>query len=198
MISDYASLLVDAGNYAGNDAFGHVAPLLTGLAETKLNRVLRVGDMEDEATITLVNGEGTLPTDFLEARQVTRPDGKPINATSIQRLQEIYGSNSGNSYAYCVVGNVIKAFPSSSQDLIVRYYAKIPGLTISNPTNWLLTLAPDVYLYAIVAEISIWSKDAAGAQAATSLRNDAIQGLKISDERARWGNGQVVVGGYCP
>lgn len=94
-ISDYASLLVDAGEYAGRDDIAHNFPRFLGLAELKLNRGLRVADMETTAAIPLTEGAGTLPPDFLEARQVKNAAGIPIRAVSLQQLTNSYMARSG-------------------------------------------------------------------------------------------------------
>ncbi|MDE4621737.1 phage adaptor protein [Sinorhizobium meliloti] len=197
-ISDYASLIVDAGEYSGNDKFVHVAPRLLGLAELKLNRGLRVADMESSATLTLSNGNASLPADFLEAREVKTSANVPIRAVSLQQLTSSYAGNSGTPAGYAIVGSTLKARPISDQALTLSYYAKIPALTPAAPTNWLLTKAADVYLFALVNEIAIWAKDVAAAAAAQQLLMLALSGINIGDERARWGNAQVVVGGLTP
>lgn len=197
-ISDYASLLVDAGEYAGKNDFAHVFPRLLGLAELKLNRGLRVADMEVTDTVTLTAGSGSLPADFLEAVEVKNATGIPIRAVSMQQLTSSYMGRAGVPAGYAIIGSTINVAPVADGDLTVTYYGKIPPLTPVNPTNWLLTKAADVYLYALVAEIAIWSKDAEGATAAQQLMGLALSGLTIQDERSRWGNAQVVVGGPTP
>lgn len=197
-ISDYASLLVDAGEYAGKNDFAHVFPRLLGLAELKLNRGLRVADMEVTDTVTLTAGSGPLPADFLEAVEVKNANGIPIRAVALQQQTASYMGRSGIPAGYAIIGNAINVAPSADGDLTITYYGKIPALTPAAPTNWLLTKAPDVYLYALVTEIAIWAKDAEGASAAQQLMALALTGLGIQDERARWGNAQVVVGGVTP
>ncbi|MGT2444475.1 phage adaptor protein [Ensifer adhaerens] len=197
-IADYASLLVDAGEYSGRNDIAHLFPRFIGLAEIKLNRFLRVADMEVEASVVVTNGAGTLPTDFLEAREVKNTDGLPIRAVSLQQLSESYAGRSGVPTGYAIVGSTINVRPFGDGDLTITYYGKIPWLTPANPTNWLLDKAPDAYLYALVEEIAIWERDADKAGAALQLKAQALSGLKIGDERARWGNGQVVVGGPTP
>ncbi|MDW9814931.1 hypothetical protein GOB25_07590 [Sinorhizobium meliloti] len=197
-ISDYASLLVDAGEYSGREDIAHNFPRFLGLAELKLNRGLRVADMESTTTLTLSGGDASLPADFLEAREVKTSANVPIRAVSMQQLTSSYAGNSGTPTGYATVGGTLKARPVSDQTLTVTYYAKIPALTPAAPTNWLLTKAPDVYLYALVNEIAIWAKDVAAAQAAQQLMGLALSGLTIGDERTRWGNAQVVVGGVTP
>ncbi|MCA1403700.1 hypothetical protein I6F26_03670 [Ensifer sp. IC3342] len=197
-ISDYASLLVDASEYSGRENIAHLYPRFLGLAELKLNRALRDAGMEVTDEIALIDGEGTLPADFLEAREVKNASGIPIRAVSLQQLTSSYMDRSGTPAGYAIVGDTIRVRPVSNQDLTITYYAKVPPLTPSNPTNWLLAKAPDAYLYALVNEIAIWAKDVDGATAAQQLMMLAISGLKIQDERARWGNAQVVVGGVTP
>jgi hypothetical protein len=197
-ISDYASLMIDAAEYAGRANIAHIFPRLLGLAETKLNRVLRVADMMTIGTVTLTDGDGTLPADFLEAYELLSPRGLPLRAVSAQQLTNSYRNLAGTPAGYAIVGSSLNVRPTAGGDVTLTYYAKIPPLTPAAPTNWLLEKAPDVYLYALVAEIAIASRDAAGAQSAMQLMGLAIQGLQIEDERRRWGNAQVVVGGVTP
>uniref|UniRef100_UPI003F4909AE phage adaptor protein n=1 Tax=Ensifer adhaerens TaxID=106592 RepID=UPI003F4909AE len=198
-IADYASLLVDAGEYSGRNDVAHLFPRFVGLAEIKLNRFLRLADMEVVGTVTVTNGEGTLPTDFLEAREVKTANGMPIRAVSLQQITESYAGRSGGvPSGYAIVGSTINVRPLGDGDLTITYYGKIPSLTPTNPTNWLLEKAPDAYLYALVEEIAIWERDVDKATAAVQLKMQALSGLKIGDERSRWGNAQVVVGGPTP
>jgi len=197
-ISDYASLLVDAGEYSGRNDVAHLFPRFIGLAELKLNRGLRVADMEVTDTVTLTSGAGPLPADFLEAREVLNSNGIPIRAVALQQLTSSYMNRGGVPAGYAIIGSTINVRPVADGDITMTYYGKIPPLMRSNPTNWLLSKAPDVYLYALVNEIAIWAKDVDSATAAQQLLALALSGLNIQDERARWGNAQVVVGGVTP
>ncbi len=197
-ISDYASLLVDAGEYAGRNDIAHMLPRFVGLAEAKFNRALRVSNMETVVTLTPVDGELTLPADYLEAREVRTQCGRQLHARSIQALSSRYGDCGGVPVGYAVVGNAMLIRPKSDQDITILYYAKIPPLTATNPTNWLLERAPDAYLYGLVEEIAIWERDVEKSMAAGGLRTRATAGLMLEDERARWGNSMVTIGGLTP
>lgn len=197
-ISDYASLLIDAGEYAGANDIAHVFPRLVALAEGKFNRVLRVAEMEEVMNLSLVDGSTDLPDDFLEARSVLGANGQALNAWSLQELSRRFGTHGGTPRGYAIVGNTLTARPTQTGTAIITYYAKIPALTAANPSNWLLQKAPDVYLYALVEEIAIWKKDPDGVAAGRGLKELAMKGLALQDERARWGNAQVVVAGYTP
>lgn len=197
-ISDYASLLIDAGEYSGRNDVAHLFPRFIGLAELKLDRALRVREMEHKAAIAIADGEGPLPTDFLEARQMLSASGLPIRAVALQQLAVNAQAGAGSPLGYAIVGNRIKVSPGGDHGLTMAYYRKIPPLSASSPTNWLLEKAADVYLYALVEEIAVWERDAGKAGAAQELKLMALSGLKIGDERARWGDAQMTVGGVTP
>lgn len=197
-IADYAALLVDAGEYSGRNDIAHLFPRFVGLAELKLNRVLRVSDMEATAAISVVDGDGPLPVDFLEARLVRTASGQPIRAIALQQLVDSGSTGAGAPLGYAVVSNRIKPFPAGSYGLTMTYYRKIPPLSAASPTNWLLEKAPDVYLYGLAEEIAIWERDAGKAGAAQQLKMAALAGLAVADERARWGDAEMTVGGVTP
>lgn len=196
-ISDYASLLVDAGDYSGRDDIAHLFPRFLVIAELKLNRVLRTADMEKTATVLLTEGEGSLPADFLEARQVLAADGQALRALPLQELSS-HGTSVGPPVGYAIIGGAIRVRPKGGEDIRLTYYAKIPPLTAAAPGNWLIEKAPDVYLYALVEEIAVWERDAAKAGAAEALKRQAMAGLGLADERLRWGNAEIVIGGLKP
>ena len=197
-IADFAALLVDAGEYSGRNDIAHLFRRFVGLAELKLNRALRVSEMEATAALSVVDGDAPLPADFLEARQVLTASGRPIRAVALQQLAEIDLGGAGAPLGYAIVGNRIKPFPPGSYGLTMTYYRKIPPLTAVSPTNWLLDKAPDVYLYGLVEEIAIWERDAGKASAAQQLKSMALAGLGVADERTRWGDAQMTVGGVTP
>ncbi|OCP38616.1 hypothetical protein [Ensifer sp. LC163] len=197
-ISDYASLIVDAGEYSGRNDVAHLFSRFLGLAELKLNRALRVSDMEHKAPIAVIDGEAPLPADFLETRQVLSASGLPIRAVALQQLAANAQGGAGPPVGYAIVGNRIKVLPGGNHGLTMTYYRKVPPLSPANPTNWLLEKAADVYLYALVEEIAVWERDAGKAGAAQELKLMALSGLKIGDERARWGDAQMTVGGATP
>ncbi|NRP74003.1 hypothetical protein ILFOPFJJ_04924 [Ensifer psoraleae] len=196
-ISDYASLLVDAGDYSGRDEIAHLFPRFLVMSELKLNRVLRVADMEKTVAVPLTEGEGSLPADFLEARQVLAGDGRALRALPLQELSG-HGTSGGPPIGYAIVGSAINVRPKDGEDIRLTYYAKIPPLTAAAPRNWLIEKAPDVYLYALVEEIAIWERDAAKAGAAEALKRQAMAALGLADERLRWGNSEIVIGGLTP
>jgi hypothetical protein len=168
----YSDLLIDVGEYTGRNDIAAVFPLLLRLAESKLNRNLRTAYQETAVPLPMVDGVATLPSDFLEARAYTA-DGATFSK-------------------FVISGDVITANDPWTGDLTLTYYAKLPPLGVDSPTNWLLSLDYNVYLYALAVEVGIWSKNAEMVQAASALRDSAISTVMLNDENARWGRARVV------
>lgn len=197
-ITDYSALIVDAGEYSGRADIVQIAPRFLRLLEDKLNRVLRLGPMEVTAPLVLSGGDAALPTGFLEAREVKTQAQRVLKVWAKQALTTTFANYGGSPAGYFIVGDTISVRPASDETITLTYYEKIPPLTPVDNTNWLLERAPDVYLYGLCEEIAIWERAADKVAAAQSMRVNALAGLKLEDERRRFGNAQVVVGGLCP
>lgn len=197
-MSDYGSLLLDVSEYSGKPDIAHVFQRLISLAEAKLNRVLRVAEMETLGSVTLATGEGALPDDFLEMISLIGPNSYQVNAVSQAELYQRFQNYGGTPFGYSITGSAITLRPTTDGVASILYYAKIPPLTVASPTNWLLQKYPDIYLYALLEEVGIMSRDAEVTQAMSGMKDAAVQGLRINDERARWSNSKVVVRGLNP
>lgn len=123
---DYPELVLEAALRSGAPEIPARAVHFVTQAERDLEKVLRVRQMEAMATLTAdADGKATLPADFLAART----DGKR---------------------SWPVSGDDILARPDETFDL--TYYAKLPSV-VTNGTNWLLDLEPEIYVQAVLAQI---------------------------------------------
>lgn len=198
VISDYTTLLIDAGEYSGRNDIAQLFPRFVMMTEAKINRVLRVAEMEQVDNLVLSDGDVQLPDYFLEVRQIVGNSGQQLRLWPLQDLTTRFHYGGGNPQGYAISGNVLSVRPASDQTVTIQYYRAIPPLTQEEPTNWLIQKAPDVYLYGVVEEIAIWSQDMEKASVAANLRAQAMQGLSLQDERARWSNGKLSIGGLTP
>lgn len=196
-IEDYSDLAALAEEQYGASDMLLEFQRFVAMAETKLNRELRVAGMETVDTITVVDGVGPLPSDFLEFRDVRYGSYPALSAATWSYLRNRYRC-AGVPVAYSVIGSSIYARPTFSGDLDVVYYAKIPALTPAAPTNWLLTAAPDLYLFATVLEMAIWNRDAEKGTGFRDLYRNALDTLKMADNSARWANARISIGGPTP
>lgn len=130
---------------------------------------LRVREMETTATVTVTSGVGSLPDDFLEVIKVKDPGDTTRNIEYATPEYTIIGSD-----LYCTI------------DVSLTYYAKIPSIT-TNSTNWLLTKAPNAYLWGGLMQYSIYDKDVAGAAGYRGLMIASLNALGYSDLNSRAG-----------
>lgn len=163
-IGNYTQLLAAIANYLARDDLTSAIPDFVTLAEAKFNRTLFHPRMETRATLTVNTLAASpefldLPSDFQTIRGVrlSGVTGKPRLNFLTQTQMEDYRYSIDNIVAqptyFSILGSQLELAPTPGEDYDVEviYRATIPALA-SNSTNWLLTAAPDVYLYGTLLE----------------------------------------------
>jgi hypothetical protein len=192
-ITTYAELQESIGDWLNRNDLTSVIPSFIDNAEARINRRLRTRSMETSTSLSLnASGEATLPADFLEARLVTvatTPVSFPeyVEPDSPEFLYK-HRPNQNPQY-YSVIGTTIKVQPAYNGSATLYYYGKLTALADDNTTNWLLTKAPDIYLYASCLEGAMYLKDAESAANYTDLFVAAVNDLMV-EERAHVGSRQ--------
>ena len=214
-LTNYSELVAAVQQWMGDrtDLYGYVPDFIT-LCETEINHGdgsgpgLRVREMETSATVTLTSGTGTLPTDYLEWRQVrsleaTARDLKYI--TPSLALEMFPTSYAAPAVYFTITGSSLTAYPTPSTNVTLLYYAKVAALTESATTNWLMTKAPNVYLFGALKQAAIFEHDdGAGAMEETKgarfdrLFKSALAALTLSEQSARWARGASRASGITP
>lgn len=153
-ITTYAELQTAIGDWLNRADLDQKIPDFIRLAESTLNDVLRSADMVTQSTaVTITSGRATLPSDALEIvyAQVASSDDEPLEQVTPQQLTMLRRTrtrDAANPRFFAIIGREIVVTPTpSSGSLDIDYYQRIPALTDSNTTNWLLDDAPHMYLY---------------------------------------------------
>jgi len=153
-ITTYAELQTAVGDWLNRADLDQKIPDFIRLAESTLNDVLRSADMVTSATAAITSGRATLPSDALEIvyAQVASTEDEPLEQIAPQQLTMLRRTrtrDAANPRFFAIVGRqlVVTPSPSGSVSVDLDYYQRLPALTSSNTTNWLLTDAPHVYLY---------------------------------------------------
>ena len=102
-----------------------------------------------------------IPADYQSMRRVRLSGvaGKPrlsfMTQTQLDDYRYSIGNVTGQPVYYAISGDEIELAPTPNADFAVEvlYRANIPPLG-TNSTNWLLTIAPDLYLYGTLLEAS--------------------------------------------
>ena len=153
-ITTYAELQTAIGDWLNRADLDQKIPDFIRLAESTLNDVLRSADMVTQSTaVTISSGRADLPADALELvyAQVAGEDDEPLEQITPQQLTMLRRTrtrDAANPRFFAIIGRKIAVTPTpTSGSLDIDYYQRIPALTDSNTTNWLLTDAPHMYLY---------------------------------------------------
>lgn len=152
-------------------------PTFIQLTEAKLNRELFVRQMENRATTRVDTGSTepefiSLPDDFQSMRRVrlSSVTGKPHldfkSGTQLDEYRTGRGNSTGQPLFFSVFGTEMELCPTPDQNYTIEmvYRQTIPALTSTNTSNWLLTLAPDLYLYGSLLESAPYIKEDGRAQ----------------------------------
>jgi hypothetical protein len=119
--------------------------------EADLNTRLRCREMIVRATTTNDDEFVRLPLDWVEAINLQIVGGTtPLRYVTLDEADQIKSAQTyTNVAAYSLMNGAIELVPAPATDVEIEmvYYGKITALSDSNTTNWLLTKAPDVYLY---------------------------------------------------
>ena len=158
-ISNYSELQTAVANWLDRDDLSARIPEFISLAEARFNRLLRLRSMESKQTASTVGGQRNynLPASYIQMRNF-QLNTSPLTTLSYV-TPEIYdrvwgGSTGGIPKFYTIVADEISLgpIPGSVLTMEMLFYRRFDNLSASTTTNWLLTYAPDIYLYASMLE----------------------------------------------
>ena len=158
-ISTYSELQTAVANWLDRDDLTARIPEFIALAEARFNRVLRLRSMEAKYTANTVAAQRNLalPASYIQMRNF-QVNTSPLTTLSYV-TPEIYdrlwgGSTQGTPKFYTILANEVSLgpIPASVQEVEMLFYKKFDNLSASTTTNWLITNAPDIYLYGSMLE----------------------------------------------
>lgn len=189
-ISTYSELQTACANWLSRVDLTSRIPEFIALAEAKIQRTLRVRQMEERSTATATEWM-SLPTDYLEMRNVKLTGTPNVELTLISPGQAdgLYTSASDKPMFYVLQANQLRLVPApdaATYTVEMIYFKKIPALSDTNTTNWLLTDAPDAYLYGTVTEALVMVQDDGRAAGASAAFARVIEDLHREERQQRW------------
>lgn len=198
-LSTYSDLQNSTADWLNRSDLTTIIPDFITAAEARLNARIRTRDMEVIASVTFdASGEYTLPADYLEWRSLSinsTPTARPeFTEPDSAEFMYKFRPNSPSQY-FTIIGTKIKLQPSYTGTGTFVYYGKIASLSVGSPTNWLLTKAPDVYLYATLVEGAFYLKDETAAVGYTQKLETALDNLQMVDRAAHARRQQGLVPG---
>ena len=196
-ITTYAELQSSIANWLNRDDLTSVIPDFISLTEAGINRDLRHYKMVNRVDATLDSRYVQMPADWLETVRFGITSGTTYRLELVSRDDMLeYRQNTsdiaGIPKFYANIGDTIEVFPTPAAEyqMQLQYYAKTPALSDSNTTNWLLTDAPDIYLYGALVQAAPYLNDDARTQTWAALYSAAMQSMqKASDDTRFAGSG---------
>lgn len=157
------------------------------LTESRLNKVLDDPEMEVSSTSTVAGEFLGLPTDFGELKAISVGGYRLRGATTADFSG--FSNVAGIPHTYAIYDGQI-AFapvPSTGSSVTIVYTRRIPALSNTNTTNWLLTLAPEAYLYGslLAAELYLWNDER--LPTIKAAYEEAVNDLRLDAAKRRWG-----------
>lgn len=168
------------------------------LAEADFNMSLRCREMEAVTDLSPTSNVYTLPTDYLEYKRVVEKASirRRLDFITEDAVDALYPTReSGLSCNFTIIGGSLYTYPLSSNDVELTYYQKVPALSDSTTTNWLLTRLPNLYLHAAMYYAAEYIGDTE-KMAAELAFVERCKGMLMSlDNRAKFASAGITLAG---
>lgn len=169
------------------------ADVVYELVTADINQQLRVRYMETETTLT-ESATIALPADFLDVLTIYRntEPRRALGPLPPQTLQRAFNS-SGTPAFYSIEDGQLRLTPSpnGSEEIVMRYYAKLSDLSADSDENDILTNYPSIYVYGALTHHALLIRDMENAQGWAMAYEKAIKQAKADDRKYRSGAGST-------
>lgn len=164
-ITSYATLQTAVANWLASDDLTTYIPDFITLAEARIYRELKIRQMEVALSSAIASGVIAVPSGYSEMK-FAYVNGTPIKPLERVSLETLYGqyptrSADGKPSVFAREGTnfIFGPYPDSTYTIKGTYYSKLAVLSDANTTNWLITDAPDLILFASLVEAKAFIHD---------------------------------------
>lgn len=159
-------------------------------AEARFNRELRHWRMETNTTFTADARYEDLPADWLETIRMDVSGGDRLTMLSHAEMsaQRAAAENqAGEPSYYAIIGGQVELYPTPNDTYTVNhaYFGTITALSDSNTANWLLSYAPDLYMYGALLHSAPYLVEDRRIATWTALHDSALRRLQLESRKAR-------------
>lgn len=198
-LATYADLQLSIASWLNREDLSAQIPDFIAMAEARFNRELRVNAMMQRDTTTATDDYINLPNDWLQVSSimVTSPANTYSAMTYISPDEYYNLKNDGlanTSRYYTIIEDRILLLPAPSSEITLDlvYYGKIPALSGSNTSNWLLTRSPDLYLYGSLLQAEAFLVNDERVPLWAGAVDKVIADMNMESERARRPQGALM------
>jgi hypothetical protein len=199
-LTTYTELKASVADWLNRTDLTNVIPDFISLAEAQIERTLRTRQMIVRATASIDTEYSAVPADFLETKSI-KLNTNPVTALVFESIDALDSLKSttyispGRPGYFGIVGGQIRVLPvpDSTYTAELIYYAKLSKLSSSVATNWLLTQAPDVYLYGSLMQAAPYLKDDSRVPVWAAIYTRGLEELQIADDRGATSGGSIMM-----
>jgi hypothetical protein len=191
-ITTYSELQSSIADYLNRADLTAVITTFIDLAEAQINRDVRHWRMENRATTTFDGRYATRPSDWIATQKVQLTGGSTTamslisqQAMAEKRMTEKNVTGTPLYYSHSESQFELYPTPDQSYAAEVMYLQKLPALTDSNTSNWLLSYAPDVYLYGSLIHSAPYLAEDGRTSVWASMYQSAVDQLNLQSELSK-------------
>lgn len=183
----YSDLQAKVALWLNRSDLSAMIPEFIRLVEDRLNRALRVKQMETQVPATEIETEDSsvaMPDGMVgvKALWIDGYETSPLQVDSYEAL--LSRGTSGIAARYSLVGD--RLYFDGSGTVSGVMYESIPALSNDNTTNWLLTAHPSAYLYGALAEAFHYTRNQAESDRWTAKFETVLADITGTDARDRF------------
>ena len=189
-ITTYAELKAAIADFLDRQDMTVVIPTLISAAEARISRDLSHWKQEKRVETAFNERYELVPNDMLEAVSLQHSDGGRILMMAASEMQERRGATenqSGKPTNVRLTAGQFELYPTPDEpyNVTLLYRGRVPALTDADPSNWLLTDAPDVLLFAALSLSAPYLKDDARLPVWAAFYQSAVDALNAEGESAK-------------
>ena len=184
---DYTQLQAVVADFANRQDLADRIPTFIELTEARMKRDLRDKVRMTKRAEAMVYGEYfPLPCDWCETVKVIA-DGSVLRLTDGFNIERVEPSGGPKFYRH--VGDQLQLLPAVGGEkkpvrFEMEYLAFPEPLSDDNPSNWVLSTYPDIYIYGAMLQIAPFLHDDQRIPIWTQAYGEAVSAANLSSDRA--------------
>lgn len=187
MIADYASLQTAIATTLHRNDLTALIPVFIADAEERIYNDIRIQAMEASYSQAIASGVVAIPAGFLEWKFLYVDSAHKLTRKSAEWIYTNYPTRAaeGTPVFFAREGGSLIFGPYPTDGLTVKglYYKRLPALSDSNTTNWLIENAPDLLRYAALTEAAVHTRDADAHQLFDGKTVQLVKRIQRTDDR---------------
>lgn len=183
-MNSFADLSVSVARFLNRTDLDDRVPDFIALAEAEINRELDVRQMTGLLILAVEEADSALPSDFagVKSFKVEGTPPQPLHYVKPEELDDSF--RVGKPERYTITDRItFDPAPDGEYTVRMRYRRRLPPLSATQTTTWLLQQSPDVYLAGAVMNGWLYLEDEARASTWRSRFMTAMDAVNQDDKR---------------